>query len=242
MLGVTDWNPSDPDTVKVHYDVSAWTVEQRAELAEALAEEEIAHVWESADGVDELVVPEEQEEAADALFARLEEALGPFPIPLDPSETPVEYGLDEWPETERRTLTTALVEAGVPHRWDGATLFVPTAAEQVVDALLDDLEAGTLAVHSSDEDAPPDDILSQLFSAADRLAKDPDDHVGRDEVAVIVGVVTPTHAPYGVGGAAWSKIVEAVRALGELIDEGDASPSDVIGAAQDLRSLVRGYV
>ncbi len=242
VLVVTDWNPTDPDTVKVHYDVSAWTVEQRAELAEALAEEDIAHVWESDDGVDELVVPEEQEEATDALFARLEEALGPFPIPLPDDETPVEYGLDEWPDAERKTLTAALAEAGIPHRWEAATLFVPAAAEQAVDDLLDSLEAGTLAVHVPDEDAPPEDILSQLFSAADRLAKDADDRIGRDAVASIVAVVKPTHAPYGVGGAAWSKIVESVGALGELADDEESSSSDVIGAAQELRSLVRGYV
>ena len=199
-------------------------------------------MWETADGVDELVVPEEQEAAADALFARLEEALGPFPIPLGDEATPVEYGLDEWPDAERKTLTAALIEAEIPHRWDGATLYVPAAAEQAVDDLLDSLEAGTLAVHVADEDAPPEDILSQLFNAADRLAKDSDDRIGRDAVASIVAVVKPTHAPYGIGGAAWSKIVESVGALGELTDDDEASASDVIGSAQELRSLVRGYV
>lgn len=242
VLGVTDWNPTDPDTVKVHYDVSAWTVEQRAELAEALADDDIAHVWESDDGVDELVVPEEQEEAADALFARLEEALGPFPIPLRDEETPVEYGLDEWPDAERGTLTTALIEAEIPHRWDGATLYVPAAAEAAVDDLLDSLEAGTLAVHVDDADAPPEDILSQIFNASDRLAKDSDDRIGRDAVTAIAAAVKPTHAPYGVGGAAWSKIVEGVVELGELNDDEESTASDVIGAAQQLRSLVRGYV
>ena len=32
-----DFDPNDPDTVKVHYDVSGWTIDQRAELSEALA-------------------------------------------------------------------------------------------------------------------------------------------------------------------------------------------------------------
>jgi hypothetical protein len=49
---VLDWNPNDPDTVKVHYDVSAWSLDQRAELSEALAEADLAHVWEG----DEVVV------------------------------------------------------------------------------------------------------------------------------------------------------------------------------------------
>ena len=72
-----DWDPNDPDAVKVHYDVSAWNLEQRAELSAALADEDIAHVW--AD--DELVVPEELEDRADALFSRLDEELGRSPSP-----------------------------------------------------------------------------------------------------------------------------------------------------------------
>ena len=85
-----DWNPNDPDTVKVHYDVSAWTLAQRSELTAALADDEIPHVWED----DELIVPEEVEAQADELFARLEAVLGPFAIPLDPDEASVEFGLD----------------------------------------------------------------------------------------------------------------------------------------------------
>ncbi len=75
---VSEWDPNDPETVNVHYDVSAWSIDQRAELTEALAEAEIAHVWED----DELVVPEEQEDVVDELFERLEELLGPFAVPL----------------------------------------------------------------------------------------------------------------------------------------------------------------
>ena len=78
-----DWNPNDPETVKVHYDVSAWSLDQRAELAEALAEADIAHVWEG----DEVVVPEQLESEVDELFARLEELLGPFAITLGDRRT-----------------------------------------------------------------------------------------------------------------------------------------------------------
>lgn len=240
---VTDWNPTDPETVKVHYDVSAWTVEQRAELSEALAEAEIAHVWENDGTVDELVIPEELEGPTDELFARLEEALGPFPIALGADDNPVEYGLDEWPAADRNTLTTAIIEAEIPHRWENATLYVPAAAEAAVDELLDSLEAGTLAVHAADdENAPPEDALSQLFALSDRLAKDADDRVGRDGIVALSGILVPTHAPYGVGGGAWSKIVEVTGQLADLSEDEGASGSDVIGAAQQLRSLVRSYV
>jgi hypothetical protein len=233
---VLDWDPNDPDAVKVHYDVSAWNLEQRAELSAALADEEIAHVW--AD--DELVVPEELEGRTDALFTRLDEELGPFPIALATDDPAVEYGLDEWPDEDRDTLTAALVDAAVAHRWEGATIFVAADSEQAVDALLDGIEAGTVVAGAAA--APPEDALSRLFAAADRLAKDPDDRVGREDVAVLAAVCDPAHPPYGLAKNVWRGVVEASGRLAEVSDAAEPEPSDVIGAAQQLRSLVRPYV
>ena len=236
---VLDWNPNDPDTVKVHYDVAAWTVDQRAELTEALAEADIAHVWEG----DEVVVPEELEVEVDALFARLEELLGPFPVPLGDDDPGVEYGLDEWPPGDRQTLTQALIEAEVPHRWIGSTLTVATDAEQTVDELLDAIEQGTLVLASGPGGASaPDGVLDTLFTSADRLARDPDDTVGRDELGALLPQLAPTVPPYGVSVGGWARAVEAANALGDLVEDADATSSDVIGAAQTLRALVREYV
>jgi hypothetical protein len=233
---VLDWDPNDPDAVKVHYDVSAWNLEQRAELSAALADEEIAHAW--AD--DELVVPEELEARTDALFSRLDEELGPFPIALAEDEPSVEYGLDEWPDEDRETLTAALVDAGVAHRWEGTTILVAADSESAVDELLDGIEAGTLVAGAAA--APPEDALPRLFAAADRLAKDPDDRVGREEVAVLAAACDPAHPPYGLAKNVWRGLVEASGRLAEASDAAEQVPSDVIGAAQHLRSLVRPYV
>jgi hypothetical protein len=234
FTSVLDWDPNDPDAVKVHYDVSAWNIEQRAELSAALADDDIAHVW--AD--EELVVPEELEARTDALFARLEEELGPFPILLGEEEESVEYGLDEWPEDDRETLTAALTEAAIAHRWEGATLFVAADAEKTVDELLDGIEAGTLV--AGDDAAPPEESLPRLFAAADRLAKDPEDRVGREEVAELTAAFDAAHPPYGLAKNVWKGVVEATEQLAKASDASD--PSTVIGAAQQLRSLVRPYV
>ena len=231
-----DWDPNDPDAVKVHYDVTAWNLEQRAELSAALADEDIVHVW--AD--DELVVPEEVEELTDALFARLEEELGPFPVFLVEEEPAVEYGLDEWPDDDRATLTAALVDAGIAHRWEGATVYAAADAEAAVDELLDGIEAGTLV--AGDAAAPPADALPRLFAAADRLAKDPDDRVGREDLAVLAASSDAAHPPYGLAKNVWRGVVEASARLAEVSDAAEPVPSDVIGAAQHLRSLVRPYV
>jgi hypothetical protein len=236
---VFDWNPNDPDTVKVHYDVSAWTIDQRAELTAALADDDIPHIWED----DELIVPEEVEAQTDELFTKLEAVLGPFAITLDDEEDSVEFGLDEWPASDRDTLTAALVDGGIPHRWDGTTVFVPSDAEQVVDELLDSIESGTLVVDGAGSvGGPPEQALSTLFSAADRLAKDPDDQVGLTDLAELVDQLDLGHPPYGVPAGTWSKVIESSGRLLDLCEAEEPSPSDVIGAAQDLRSLVRQYV
>jgi hypothetical protein len=135
-----DFDPNDPEVVKVHYDVSVWNFDQRAELSEALAEAELPHAW---DG-DEIVVPEEVEADVDALFDELDKVLGPFPIALDEGAESTEFGLDEWSDADRAVLTEALVASEVPHRWDGTTVVVAADAEHAVDDLLDAIEAGEL--------------------------------------------------------------------------------------------------
>jgi hypothetical protein len=236
---VLDWDPKDPDTVKVHYDVSAWSLDQRAELTEALADADIAHVWEG----DEVVVPEQLEAEVDELFARLEALLGPFAIPLGAEDHGVEYELDEWPPADRQALTQALIEGEVPHRWEGATVVVASDAEETVDELLDAIEQGTLVLAGGEGAAgAPEGALSKLFTSADRLARDPDDHPGSDELRALVPALDPLQPPYGVTVHTWAKVVDVAGALAELVDEDEPSSSDVIGHAQELRSLVRQYV
>jgi hypothetical protein len=236
---VSEWDPNDPEAVKVHYDVSTWSIDQRAELTEALADAELPHIWEG----EEVVVPEALEEQADELFDRLEELLGPFAVPLDPDDAGVEFGLDEWPPADRQTLAQALVEAAIPHHWQGATVIVATDSEGTVDELLDGVEQGTLVLASGQTaDGPPEGALGIMFTSSDRLARDPDDRGGRDDLRELVGQLDRTHPPYGVSVGTWSKAVEAATTLGGLVDDDSSSPSDIIGAAQTLRSLVREYV
>ena len=231
-----DWNPNDPDTVKVHYDVSGWSIDQRVELTEALAEADIAHVWEG----DEVVVPEELEAQVDELFAHLEEQLGPFAVALGSDDPGVEFGLDEWPDADRRTLAEALIEAEVPHRWDGKTVVVATDAESTVDDLLDAIEQGTLVLGGGGSEAP-EGALDTLFASSDRLARDPDDHAGREEISNLAPLLDAAQPPYGVPVGTWKKTVAAAGTLAGLVDD-EGTPSDIIGAAQALRTLVREYV
>lgn len=241
-----DFDPNDPDVVKVHYDVSGWNFDQRAELSEALAEAELPHVW---DG-DELVVPEVVEAQVDSLFDELDAILGPFAIRLDEDAESTEFGLDEWSDADRTVLTEALIASEVPHRWDATTVVVAADAEHAVDDLLDAIEAGELLGAGGDADAaPPEGALSTMFLAADRLAKDPMDAAARHDLLDLAPHVDAKIPPYGMAQRPWAGSVVGVNALVELINHdavtglrGDTAESDIIGAAQELRSLLRPYV
>lgn len=231
------WDLDDPDLVKVHYDVSGWSFDQRAELAEAFAEAEFPHTW---DG-DELVVPEAIEAAADALFEDLERRIGPFAVALPADAPATEFGLDEWPASDLEILRSALIDSEIPHRWQGATIHVATDAEDEVDDLLDAIERGDVASFD-DEDGAPDGALGRLYTIGDRLAREPADGSARFELFELFPQLEPRRPPFGVAIGSWSRIVEAAGALVEDFGQDSHDPSEVIGHAQDLRSITRPFV
>jgi len=153
---VTDWNPLDPDASNVFYDLSSWTSDQQAELTALLANADIAHAWVDS----ELVVSEEYEDIVDQLFDRLERELGIGKTAVaggvDEGDETTEYELDEYNVTERREITEALVAARITHRWVESTLVVPTAAEELVDRILDDYDDGVDIDDDSDDDSDDD--------------------------------------------------------------------------------------
>lgn len=231
-----DFDPHDPDQVKVHYDLAGWGIEQRAEVAETLAERDIPHRW---DG-DELVVLEVHEALVDAVFDELERELGPFPVVLAADEEGTPFDLAEWSRAEVEMLQQSLNEAEIPHRWQGTTLIVAADAQHVVDDLVDAIEAGDVA--SLDEQAEaPDGALATLFSSADRLARDPADDAARTSLLELVPALAADAPPYGMALRAWTVIVERARiVVGQLTDGADGA--DVSTAAEELRAVTRPYV
>jgi len=231
-----DFDPNDPERTKVHYNLTGWGFDQRAELSESLAERGVPHVW---DG-EELVVPEEIEEFVDALFDELEAEIGPFPVPLLDGDPSTEFGLDEWPVKDLETLKESLIEAEIPHLWQGRTLLVAQDAEDVVDDLLDAIEAGDVALLDQDAEAP-DGALQDLFAAADRLARDPTHTAGRNTMLQLVPQLSPTVPPFGMSASAWSVIVGHAQAVVERFEEG-ADPELLTAQADELRTVCRPYV
>jgi hypothetical protein len=231
-----DFDPNDPEQTKVHYNLTGWGFEPRAELSETLAERGVPHVW---DG-EELVVPEQIEAAVDALFDELEAEIGPFPVPLLEGDASTEFGLDEWPARDIETLRESLVEAEIPHLWQGRTLLVAADAEDVVDDLLDAIEAGDVALIDEDAEAP-DGALHDLYVAADRLARDATHSGGRTKVFELVPQLSPAVPPFGMAVGAWGVIVGHAQALHERFEEG-ADAELLMAQADELRTVCRPYV
>jgi hypothetical protein len=238
-----DFDPLDPEQVKVHYNLTGWSFEQRAELAETLAERGVPHIWEG----EELVVPEQIEGAVDAIFDELEREIGPFPVPLLDDEDEdgegqgiTEFDLADWPPADVEMLQRSLNEAEIPHRWQGRTLVVAQDAESTVDDLLDAIEAGEVALLDDDAVAP-DGALDDLYVHADRLARDSTDGASRKAMLALVPTLSGNVPPYGLAIRAWATIVGKAQALTDLLDEG-AEPATIESAADDLRTVCRPYV
>lgn len=244
---VIDFDPNDPTVVKVHYDLGGWSFDQRAQLAEELAEAGLPHAW---DG-DELVVPELVESQADAVFDRLEAELGPFPVTLEADAESTEFGLDEWSDADRSVLTQSLTESEIPFRWEGAKVVVARDAEDVVDDLLDAIEDGELLDAGDDSSGPPDGALSTIFLAADKLARDPLDARARTILLDIDAQIADGQPPYAFAPRTWSQAVGVVREIVALVrsdaagQQGGNTEADgdaLADHADRLRNLLRPYV
>lgn len=222
-FGDIAFDPLDPESVKVHYDVSAWSFDQRAELSEVLAEVNMPHSW---DG-DELVVPEEVEGVVDSIFEALENELGPFPVALDEAIPSVAYELDEWPASDIESLRTRLVTEQVPHRWETSTVVIDADAETTVDAILDEIEAGTAT-------APPANAISDLTWAARKLAKNPAHSKGRSQLLELAPSVADTAPPDGLEPSDWAPILTATSKLAAAFEADDVDTDEVSQLASQL--------
>lgn len=266
---MTEWNPSDPDTAKVFYDLSGWDFDQQAELASALADLEIPHTW---DG-DELVIPAELETQVDDLFTELEQRLNIAPASedsdeeadgdadadgaddADPAEwsvleddTPVtDYDLTAWSDLDRSMVTESLDAAGIAYRFVDGVLSVPTSAEDPVDDILDEVEAGEMipVINDGPEgDVLPFESLNSFFLAGERLRKDARDADGLERLLEAIKIADPDRPPRGVELRVWRRSCELAEQLADVLVEG--SEDEVITGAQPvaeaLHDLLRPLV
>ena len=61
---MSEWDPRNPESLTVRYDLADWSLEERVELVELLADADIRHDW---DG-NELLVPADRESVVDDIL------------------------------------------------------------------------------------------------------------------------------------------------------------------------------
>ena len=74
---MSEWDPRNPESLTVRYDLADWSLEERVELVELLADADIRHDW---DG-NELLVPADRESVVDDILDDVEDADGPAGAP-----------------------------------------------------------------------------------------------------------------------------------------------------------------
>lgn len=255
-----DWDPNAPDAVRVHYDLAAWTIDQRAELAAVFADALVPHAWGEGDA--ELLVPESYESLADDLIAELEDHLdvqplrddaaagdaGPTP---DPVELPagieaVEYDLAEWTDGERDLIARQLLVDEVAHRWEDRLLLVGAADEARMDAILDGVESGVFDGEFDDDDLGeqlPFESLTTFFLAAERLARNPADAAGLERLVEAEALAHVRRPPYGVEPGLWRQTrAVAERVVAALVDGDEPDTDAARTAAQELHDLLRPII
>lgn len=134
---MSDWNPKDPEALTTRYDLADWSVDDRADVAAALADAEIAHSWDGA----ELLVSQDTEQVVDAILDEIEDELDNLDDDDSGEDNITEYELDEWSEGERKQLCDMLDNLDIGYRWDGTMLLVPIGVEAVVDSCLDSIDS-----------------------------------------------------------------------------------------------------
>ena len=134
---MSEWNPKDEQALSTRYDLTDWSVDERADVVGALAQAEVPHQW---DG-DELVVPQEQEETVEDILDEVEEQMDANDDEETADDNITEYELEEWTEGERKQLCDMLDNLDIGYRWDGTVLLVPIGVEAVVDSCLDSIDS-----------------------------------------------------------------------------------------------------
>ena len=239
---MSEWNPRDPDTESVRYDLSEWSISQRANVAAMLADATISHSW---DG-DELIVPAEDEDRVDPILDEIETTTSPGDSgrTLQAGEQLTEYELDEWSPTERDELSQMLNESNVVYRWEGDVLLVPTTSEDEVDDCLDSLEKGGVVI--VDEDSAPQastETLRTLFNVAQRLQRNPLDADGLTLLAILLEDIESHRSPRNVPASVWRQATDIADQLAAaLADDNQPDELTAIDLAGRLHAVLRPHV
>jgi hypothetical protein len=161
------------------------------------------------------------------------------------------YDLEGWDEVNRSVLFAALDAEGIRFRVtpatdaDGEELIVAESDEVRVDEIIDGLvEPDDAGEPGEDGDRPltRPELLGELFVAADRLVREPDDGGAQRTLREGAEAAVAGAPPFGVEKAWWRAVGAQATALTELFGVHGVEHDEVATEAAALRDVLRPYV
>jgi len=223
------------------YELHEWTGHGRSMLDGMLTRSDIEHAWQGAT----LIVREADEEAVDKAIAETEVAEMPT---LDLNEPTMVYELGELEKEQHARLLRRINESGLSHAFDHrGDLWVYESDEAKVDVVfgtLDEADAAEREFGPGIEDADPAAIMSDLFVAAARLRKKPNDARGIVDFVEANSMVARMTLPYGLTREVWGTVVDQSAELAEVLDgpRDHESDDEVQEMATELHATLRSMV
>jgi hypothetical protein len=150
------------------------------------------------------------------------------------------YELADWYPDQRAQLGVLLEDADIAYEWEGDELLVPSAREDEVERLFEQVGGSGGDGDDDDADERRYQAVAELFAASGRLAGDPTDEARRDAV---LEWIEATEGPplLGMQDVDWFRIRSRARVLASAIEDGQG-PGEVHDHANQLHDMLRSVV
>jgi len=230
----------DADDDQLAYEFHEWTGQGRSTLDGMLTRSGIDHAWQGAT----LIIREADEEAVDEAVAEAEVVAMPT---LDLSQPTMVYELAELSDDQHARLLRRLGEDGLSHAFDkNGDLFVYEKDEDIIDEIfggLDEADADEREFGPGVTGVDPVNIMSDLFVAAGRLRKNPNDSKGVLELVETASIVEQMTLPYGLGADVWGSVVDQSLDLSDALSGAEGSEdADIEEMTIELHDFMRRLV
>jgi hypothetical protein len=165
----------------------------------------------------------------------------PGAAPVAPEGDEVAYELSDWSTEQRNALDAALGAEGVAARWEDDEVVVGEADADLVEELIEEIDAPDALAVEEDGDDEAARVLSSLYVTADVLSRDPESSVAVVELLESTEAAGSLGLPYGIDGDVWRDILRTADLVADLLGA-DADAAEVAVAARNLRDAVRPLV